>query len=54
MQISFNPINLAYLEYLFEHYRDDNILAEEVEDIKPIIKFMSFRIDTGFNILHLF
>ena len=53
MQLTYHPINLQYLEYLLDHYRDDHVSLEEVEEHTILLKYLRFQLNTGVNILHL-
>jgi uncharacterized protein Smg (DUF494 family) len=41
------------LEYLFEHYRDDHVSLDDVDDNNILLKYLRFQLKTGANILHL-
>jgi len=53
LQLSYHPLNLQYLEYLFEHYRDDHVSLDDVDDNNILLKYLRFQLKNGANIIHL-
>ena len=54
LQYSFSYISLQYVQYIIDVYKEYELLADEKQNIKPILDLLKVNLQQETNILHVF